>query len=680
MISKSYKENKEQVLALYDEYVEMCKSTEKKVDKSIEEQAKKIKNEIFNLMVLGEAKSGKSTFINAYLGKEVVPMDVRQCTSAIIKIHKGDKFKLIAKTAAGGKIVITKENEIYEFLKDNAAIPDDYRSIPVTTINNELLIKYKGRVPSHIIKSFCEEVQEDNIFNMNIEQYNELISKYISEKKNDWGKIVTEIEITYNLPNEMKGITIIDSPGVSAGGNVGKIAEEYIKDANAIIFVKSLNGQALESSSFMNFLRHNCTNRKKESLFLVLTGKSNLQGSEFTSLKEQAIDIYQNDIDKEKIIFVDSKIQLFLNKCHELETEENIDKFFDELDKNGNDFAPASKCWLKSKGNINIFQEKMRDLSNFDNVNTSLERFSRIANYIQLIQFIENIEKECKRYEGIYSDTLKVVKENIEDPTALEDKVKKKKKEINRVYNKINDGIQEIRKKYTDNISGEGLILNEVEKLKLNYEAELQEFRNISESKISETTFSSMKKKTMDTMDNIKAFRREIANRIIKECNDKLIYYLDDSYKIPVEVYIPNFTISDFESIDNYAKEKTSGYNDIESGLTFKSTERVPYHQLKKHVNLVADSIYDRLDGDIIPKLQKNLMKYFEECINLYSTKLDEHSRELEFEYDKLLRDKDDNEKKIINVENLEKNLTKIKNEEEKIILLKGELNNYVER
>ncbi|WP_367400445.1 dynamin family protein [Brachyspira aalborgi] len=38
-------------------------------------------------MVIGKAKSGKSTFINAYLKKEVLPMDVRQCTSSIIKIN-----------------------------------------------------------------------------------------------------------------------------------------------------------------------------------------------------------------------------------------------------------------------------------------------------------------------------------------------------------------------------------------------------------------------------------------------------------------------------------------------------------------------------------------------------------------------------------------------------------------
>ena len=142
MILKDYKQNKKQVLAIFDEYARLSKAVGKEVDESIKEQADKIKNEIFNLMILGEAKSGKSTFINAYLGKEVVPMDVRECTSAIIRIRRGDKFELVAKSAAGGKSTITGYDKIKEFLKSHAAISDKYRNIPITTINNELLIKY----------------------------------------------------------------------------------------------------------------------------------------------------------------------------------------------------------------------------------------------------------------------------------------------------------------------------------------------------------------------------------------------------------------------------------------------------------------------------------------------------------------------------------------------------------
>ena len=680
MISKDYKHNKKQVLALYDEYVSTCKMAGKKVDESISDQAKKIRDEIFNLMILGEAKSGKSTFINAYLGKEVVPMDVRQCTSAIIKISKGDKFELTAKTAGGGKTTVVGYDKIKTFLKDHAAISDKYRNIPITTINNELLIKYHGRkIPNQIMTTFLEEEAKDNIFNMNIEEYNNLIREYVRENAASWGKIITEMEITYQLPDEMQGITIIDSPGVGAGGNVGKIAEDYIAHANAIIFVKSLNGQALESSSFMNFLRNNCTNRKKESLFLVLTGKSNLQGSEFTSLKEQAIEMYKHDIKEEKIICVDSKMQLFLNKCHELGTEEKIDEFFDALDEAGDDFAPASKCWLKSKGDIARFDDKMEEISNFRSVQGALEKFARVANYIQLIEFLENLEKEYTRYKGMFSDALKVAKENVDDPIALEDRIIQKKNEIAEVYSKINQGIMEIYKRYTDNINSDGIIMSEAAIKQDIYEEQLENFRNLPESQINENTFASMKKVTLDSIDDIKDFRREMANRVIAECNEKLIQYTNDPSKIPAEVYTPNFTETDFDDIDSDAKERTSGYDLIVKRATFRKTEeRIPYHHLKDHIRLVADSIHDRLNNDIIPTMIDNVVNYVTKSCETYKDKLTEHKKELESEYQKLLEDKNSNEKRRKNVEDLEKKVEIVDTGLVRIVELKGELKNYV--
>ncbi|WP_027216819.1 dynamin family protein [Butyrivibrio fibrisolvens] len=679
MISKDYKQNKKQVLALYDKYVNARETAGKKIDDSIREQAERIRNEIFNLMILGEAKSGKSTFINAYLGEEVVPMDVRQCTSAIIKIHRGNKFELVAKSAAGGKTVITGYEEIRDFLKNHAAISDKYRNIPITTINNELLIKYKGKkIPGQIMSSFLEEEAKDNIFNMNIDEYNKLIREYVAENAANWGKIITEIDIIYPLPEEMQGITIIDSPGVGAGGNVGRIAEDYISHANAIIFVKSLSGQALESSSFMNFLRNNCTNRKKESLFLVLTGKSNLQGSEFASLREQAIEMYKNDIKPEKIICVDSKIQLFLNKCREFGTEEKIDEFFDKLDEAGDDFDPASKRWLKSKGDIAKFEESMEELSNFNSVQVAIEKFARIANYLQLIEFLENLEKECIRYRGIYSETLKVAEENVDDPVALEDRIREKENEIREVYTKITQGIMEIYKKYTDNINGEGVIMNEAQKKQEEYEEQLENFRQLPESQITDTTFCSMKKMTLDAIDDTKDFRREMANRVIEEFNQKLIQYTDDPSKIPAEAYTPNFTESDFDSIDDDARKKTSGYDKVEHGLTFKSVERVPYHHLKKHVKLVANSIHKRLNDDIIPKMTDNVVNYVTKCRETYYEKLTEHKVELEAEYQKLLEDRDSNEKRRANVEELKDKVATVEMQLKGIIGLKEELKNYV--
>lgn len=679
MIVNGYKEKKEQVLAIYDSFVKLCKLAGKPVSDSISSQADKIRAEIFNLMILGEAKSGKSTFINAYLGKEVVPMDVRQCTSAIIKIHRGDKFELIATTAAGGKSTIVGIDKIQKFLKDHAAISDKYRNIPVTTINNELLIKYKGKkIPEAVLAEFIKAEQKDNIYNIDPAEYGKNIRDYITENAANWGKIIVEMDITYPLPEEMQGITIIDSPGVGAGGNVGVIAENYIAEANAIIFVKSLSGQALESSSFMNFMRNTCRDRKRDSLFLVLTGKSNLAGSEVASLKEQAVEMYKNDIIEDKIIVVDSKIQLFLNKCLELGTEERIDKFFDELEKAGNDFAPASKCWLKSRGDVVSFEEKMEELSNFPGVQIALERFARVAQYIQLAEFLNNIEQEYERYQTIFKEALKIAQENIDDPDALEDRILQKQREIVEVFNKINEGIGAIYRKYTDNISDEGIIMAEAEKKRLEYEAKLDSFLKLSESQISDDTFLQMKKMTLDAVDGALAFRDEIAQKIISEFNEKLIQYTDDPSMISADAFKPNFTATDFDKINAKAEKDATETREVTEGKSFwKSTTTESFHMWKKHVSIVANSIRDRLNDDIIPTMINNVMSYISNCRAVYIEKLTEHKAELEAEYQKLLENKESNEKRLQDVEDLKQKIAAIDEELKKVVTMKEELDKY---
>ena len=86
-------------------------------------------------------------------------------------------------------------------------------------------------------------------------------------------------------------------------------------------------------------------------------------------------------------------------------------------------------------------------MSNFRCVHWTIEKFARVANYYQLIEFLENLEKEYQRYQGMYASVLSEAKENMDDPEALEDRIKAKKKESSEDYVKINQGIDEIHRK-----------------------------------------------------------------------------------------------------------------------------------------------------------------------------------------------------------------------------------------
>lgn len=316
MIQKNnYEEKKQKVLELNEKFQEIIeknnvKEKVRQIQKPISglnNQIENIKKDKFVLMIAGEAKSGKSTFINAYLGEDILPMDVRQCTSSIIEIKYGTEFSLSAEYAGGRKEQIKGKEDIAKFLKDNAALNDDYRDIPVPTINNEILVKYKGKISGRVVTDLIEGVKEDNIYNLSEEKYNGKIKRYIEENKNKWQNIITKMVISYPFKTEsLKNIEIIDSPGVNAAGHVGDVSENYIEKANAIMFLKAITGQALESSSFKKFLDTGSVERNKGTLFLILTRAVNENDENLRKLKEEAKRQYRSKVSEGQIVAVDS--------------------------------------------------------------------------------------------------------------------------------------------------------------------------------------------------------------------------------------------------------------------------------------------------------------------------------------------------------------------------------------
>lgn len=665
---KDYNYYNKEAISLYEEY----KKTVEDINESIKKEAEQIENSVFNLMVLGEAKSGKSTFINAYLGKEILPMDVKQCTSAIIKIKHGKEIKLIAKNANETKKEKDGIEEVREFLKKEAAIDDDYREIPITKINNELLIKNRGRIDDKDIKEFLEleDVKNDNIYNLETNKYNDLIKGYIKNKKDKWGEIITEINITYPLSEEMKYITVIDSPGVGAGGDVGNITEKFLNEANAIIFVKYLKGQALESKSFKGLL-DKITEKQKDYLFLVFNGKSDLTGKDFESLEEQAIKLFEKNIDKDKILFVDSKIQLFLNHCLKLHTKEKIDKFFEDLEKDNNNFEVAENCWYKAKDNVDRFKDNMEEKSNFYEVSNAIEKFALTANYKRLKDFLENIEKDYNSKKVHFEEQIEVLKKNFKSPEEFEKAINKKIEEINTTFVKMNDGIILIKRDYSEKLDIES------KKIEDDFKKKLERYINIKEWEIKNETFDSLRKETMDTVDEVKKFQDKIAKEVINECDKKLI---ECSNEISfANIISPIFTKAEFEDIYKEAEKNTKvkGVYHYEEGITFKETKKSPYYHKGRHVTIVANSIGDRFK-DIVLSIKDNMVNYINRCIDEYVEKLKKQADRLEDDYKNLLKDKDDNDKKLKQIKIFEEKIKKFEPNIKIINDLKKEIENYV--
>jgi GTPase SAR1 family protein len=158
----------------------------------------------FKVMVVGNFKSGKSTFVNALLGESVLPMDVVPCTAVISEI----KYR--------GK----KEAVIYFRNPLPATMPPKLSRAALELINQA---GGKTPPPTYLnidqLKDFITIVDPEN------EKESMAESPYLSA------------EIFWPLPLCERGVEIIDSPGLNEAVTREQITTEYLKKADAVVFV-----------------------------------------------------------------------------------------------------------------------------------------------------------------------------------------------------------------------------------------------------------------------------------------------------------------------------------------------------------------------------------------------------------------------------------------------------------
>ena len=155
----------------------------------------------FKVIVLGEFKNGKSTFINAMLGKQLLPTDVTPTTAVINELKWGEEPRAIVYEKKRGK---NKEAEPLEIavsdLEKYVVIPDQ------------------------------EEEETNGI------------------QKNPYEKV----ELFWPLRLLENGVEIIDSPGLNEHDVREKLALDYLSKVDAVLFVMSC--LAFPSASELNVI------------------------------------------------------------------------------------------------------------------------------------------------------------------------------------------------------------------------------------------------------------------------------------------------------------------------------------------------------------------------------------------------------------------------------------------
>lgn len=195
----------------------------------------RLESDRFKVMVLGEFKRGKSTFINALVGQEILPSYAVPTTAVINEIRWGE----------------TKSAELHFRNPLPSPLPE-------------------GLAPGalkHIQSANGQPVAPMSIPIQDLEDY-----VVIPEPEKDQAQSVAETpyeKVIVSWPLEIcrRGVEIIDSPGLNEDGNRTRISTEYLQNVDAVLFVMSCS--ALGGSSELRVIDHDLRGGGHQYLFFV---------------------------------------------------------------------------------------------------------------------------------------------------------------------------------------------------------------------------------------------------------------------------------------------------------------------------------------------------------------------------------------------------------------------------
>ena len=471
---------------------------------------------------------------------------------------------------------------------------------------------------------------------------------------------------------ELRNIEIIDSPGVNAAGHVGDVSENYIEKANAIMFLKPITGQALESSSFKKFLDTGSVERNKGTLFLILTRAVNVNGENLKELKKEAKRIYGSKIRKEQIVAVDSKVQMFLNEISKYSTYDDIEEYLDELEKT-NQFEDFMNPPRRMRGEKSSYIEYLKEKSRFKDINEAIEKFARKAQYYALDEVVEGILKVCKTIEESMEHDMKLYESKItKNPTEFAKEINEIHKKINGINIKIGRKVEEVKENYIS-FNPKGIIAEKTEEKFLELEKDIKTLNTESDDSINELEKISLRK-----IEEQKEFQKVIQEEIVKECNETLILLSDES-KIPYSVLEPSFTEEDFKNMKDETEKEANEEKSYETGATFKKTHYYSEYSRSKHFEILKRNILERMKK-IKNEVKNNLIDFVNNIGDKYVEELSKNADEQRQKLNKLLEEKAKTEEikgKIEKLSCIIQEVNKFK-KEEKIENLRKEIKEYV--
>lgn len=242
-----FNQKKDQLVDLIIEskniFFELGMTNEKEKSESI---VQKLKEHSFKVVIMGQFRVGKSTFINALLGQEVLPAYAIPTTAIINEVKYGNEKKAL----------VYFKNPVPKPLPEDVA-------------------------PS--IKSYIEKGnwKDLNPIKINVDEIEKFV--VINDPAKDQAESVAEtpfekVELYWDLPICKNGVEIIDSPGLNEHISRTTITMNYLSKVDAVIFV--MNCQAMGAMSEMDVIDNDLIRFGHEYIFFVNNRINQIQPSQ----------------------------------------------------------------------------------------------------------------------------------------------------------------------------------------------------------------------------------------------------------------------------------------------------------------------------------------------------------------------------------------------------------------
>lgn len=200
-----FKEKKNALVGLIKESSEVINDISlTQYAEGLKQLGSKVDNDTFKIQIVGTFKNGKSTFINALLGEDILPTKILPCTAVINEIKYGETKKAI----------LNFRNPLPETLLSD---------IPAATFAHMKAHGMKDVPPMEIdydrISDYVTIPVDGDPKEIS------LMSPYLS------------VELFYPSPLLKEGVEIIDSPGLNENDERTAVTIDYLDKADAIIFL-----------------------------------------------------------------------------------------------------------------------------------------------------------------------------------------------------------------------------------------------------------------------------------------------------------------------------------------------------------------------------------------------------------------------------------------------------------